>query len=124
MTCSSDKLYSFERNSFLVVALSLLHGNVNLLLRALIYFRNFPSKGIPPTPRYSFFRNLAPLPMAEFDLTVLSRRHHIRTNSVIHSLHINTLTIHNSSNRSDEGLTPEKSAFKIFMVANLRFQLS
>ena len=44
MTCSSDKLYSFERNSFLVVALSLLHGNVNLLLRALIYFRNFLGK--------------------------------------------------------------------------------
>ena len=28
------------------------------------------------------------------------------------------------SNRSDEGLTLEKSAFKLFTVANLRFQLS
>ena len=28
------------------------------------------------------------------------------------------------SNRSDEGLTLETSAFKLFTVANLRFQLS
>ena len=54
MTCSSDKLYSFERNSFLVVALSLLHGNVNLLLRALIYFRNFLGKGTPTNVAVQF----------------------------------------------------------------------
>ena len=33
-------------------------------------------------------------------------------------------TTHNSSNRSDQGLTLEKSAFLSFTVANLRFQLS
>ena len=36
----------------------------------------------------------------------------------------NPHTTQNSSNRSDEGLTLEKSAFKLFTVANLCFQLS
>ena len=39
-------------------------------------------------------------------------------------LHINPHTTHNSSNRSDEGLTLETSAFFPFTVASLRFQLS
>ena len=42
----------------------------------------------------------------------------------LHFLHINPHTTHNSSNRSDEGLTLETSAFLPFMVANLRFQPS
>ena len=39
-------------------------------------------------------------------------------------LYINLHTTHNSSNRSDEGLTLETSAFFPFTVASLRFQLS
>ena len=54
MTYSSDKLYSFERNIFLGVAVSLLHGNVNLLLRALIYFINFLGKGAPTNAAVQF----------------------------------------------------------------------
>ena len=42
----------------------------------------------------------------------------------LHCLHINPHTTHNSSNRSDEELTLETSAFTLFTVANLRFQLS
>ena len=34
-------------------------------------------------------------------------------------MHINPLTTHNSSNRFDEGLTLETSAFLLFTVANL-----
>ena len=41
----------------------------------------------------------------------------------LHFLHINPHTTHNFSNRSDEGLTLETSAFLPFKVANLRFQL-
>ena len=41
-----------------------------------------------------------------------------------HFLHTNPHTTHNSSNRSDEGLMLETSAFKLFTVANLRYQLS
>ena len=37
---------------------------------------------------------------------------------------IYTHTTHNSSDLSDEGLTLETSAFKLFTVANLRYQLS
>ena len=37
---------------------------------------------------------------------------------------INTHTTHNSSIRSDKGLTLETSALKLFAVANLRYQLS
>ena len=36
----------------------------------------------------------------------------------------NPHTTHNSSNRSDEGLTLETSAFLLLTVANLRFQPS
>ena len=39
-------------------------------------------------------------------------------------MHVNPHTTHNSSSRSDEGLTRETSAFKLFTVDNLRFQLS
>ena len=41
----------------------------------------------------------------------------------LHFLHINPHRTHNSSNRSDEGLTLETPAFLPFTVANLRFQL-
>ena len=44
--------------------------------------------------------------------------------TLLHFLHINPHTPHNSSNRSDEGLTLETSASLFFTVANLRFQLS
>ena len=54
----------------------------------------------------------------------LFSRHHISTDSVAHCLHINLHTTHNSSSRSDEGLTLKLSAFALFTVANLRFQLS
>ena len=37
---------------------------------------------------------------------------------------INTYTTHNSPNRSGEELTLETSAFKVFTVANLRYQLN
>ena len=58
----------------------------------------------------------------------LFSRHHISTKSVAplsaykhtHNPH----TTHNSSNRSDEGLTLETWAFNLFTVTNLRFQLS
>ena len=50
-----------------------------------------------------------------FNLFILFSRHHIPTFCI---------KTHNSSNRSDEGLTLEKSAFLLFAVANLRFQLS
>ena len=43
---------------------------------------------------------------------------------VLHFLQINTHTTHNTSIRSDEGLTPETSALKHFTVANLCYQLS
>ena len=43
---------------------------------------------------------------------------------LLHFLHINPHTVNNSSNRSDEGLTLETSAFKLFTVANLRYQPS
>ena len=39
-------------------------------------------------------------------------------------LEVDTHAIQNSSNRSDEGLTLETSAFKLIAVANLRYQLS
>ena len=39
-------------------------------------------------------------------------------------LEVDTHTIQNSSNRSDEGLTLETSAFKLIAVANLRYQLN
>ena len=39
-------------------------------------------------------------------------------------LEVDTHTIQNSPNRSDEGLTLETSAFKLIAVANLRYQLS
>ena len=42
----------------------------------------------------------------------------------LHFLHINTQTTHNSSNSCDERLTLETSAFKLFTVANLHYQLS
>ena len=42
----------------------------------------------------------------------------------LHFVHINTYTTHNSSNSCDEGLTLETSAFKLFTVANLHYQLS
>ena len=42
----------------------------------------------------------------------------------LHFLHINPYTTHNSSSRSDEGLTLETSAFLPYTVANLLFQLS
>ena len=48
----------------------------------------------------------------------LFSRHHIPTNSVLHCLHINPHTTHNSSNRSDEELTLETSAFTHFTAAN------
>ena len=55
-----------------------------------------------------------------------------KTKACIHFfLHLNPQFIyfflhpnHNSSNRSHEGLTLETSAFKLFTVANLRYQLS
>ena len=40
------------------------------------------------------------------------------------SITVNKHTTHNSSNRSDEGLTFETTAFELFTVANLRYQLS
>ena len=42
----------------------------------------------------------------------------------LHCLYKNPHTTHNSFNRSDELLTLETSAFTLFTVANLRFQLS
>ena len=42
----------------------------------------------------------------------------------LHFRQINTHTTHNSSNRCDEGLTLQTSAFKLFTVANLHYQLS
>ena len=42
----------------------------------------------------------------------------------LNGLDVNPHTTHNSSNRSDEGLTLETSAFLHVTVANLRFQLS
>ena len=39
-------------------------------------------------------------------------------------LYINSYSTHNSFHRSDEGLTLETSAFKLFTVANTRYQLS
>ena len=83
----------------------------------------FSAKVPPPTPRYSFFRNLTPLPKAEFNLTVLSWRHPIPTTSVAYFLHINKQAIHDSSNHSDEGLTIETLTLKLFTVVSLRYQL-
>ena len=54
----------------------------------------------------------------------LFSRHQTPTNSLLHFLHINAHNTHNSPNRSDEGQTLETSAFLLFTVANLRFQLS
>ena len=54
----------------------------------------------------------------------LFSRHRIPTDSVAHCLHINLHTTHNSSNRSDKGLTLKLSAFALFTVANLRFHFS
>ena len=45
---------------------------------------------------------------------------HLNPQFIYFFLHPN----HNSSNRSHEGLTLETSAFKLFTVANLRYQLS
>ena len=42
----------------------------------------------------------------------------------LHFLHTNSHITHNSPNHSDEGLTLETSAFKLFTVVNLRFQLN
>ena len=42
----------------------------------------------------------------------------------LHFLHINTHTTQNSFNCCDEGLTLETSAFKLYTVANLHYQLS
>ena len=82
------------------------------------------SAKIPPPTRYSFFRNLTPLPKAEFGLTIPSRIHHIPTTSVAYFLHISKHPTHNSSNHSNEGLMIETLAFKLSTVANLRYQLS
>ena len=41
----------------------------------------------------------------------------------LHFQHRSTHATHNSSNRSEKGLTLETSAFKLFTVANLRCQL-
>ena len=41
----------------------------------------------------------------------------------LHFLHVNPHKTHNSSNRSNERLTLETSAFKLFTAVNLRFQL-
>ena len=64
----------------------------------------------------------------DFDLPTslfLFSRHHIPTNNEAPlSAYIDPHTTHNSSNHSDEGLTLETSAFKLFTVANLRFQFS
>ena len=52
-------------------------------------------------------------------------RYHIPTNSAaLFSANKPTHTTHNSYNRSDEGLTLETTAFKLFTVVNLRYQLS
>ena len=54
----------------------------------------------------------------------LFSRHHIPANSLAQFLHIKTDITHNSSIRFDEGLTLETSTFKLFTVANSRYQLS
>ena len=54
----------------------------------------------------------------------LFSRHHTPTDSVAPFSTYKPHTTRNSSNRSDEGLTLETSAFLFFTVANLRFQLS
>ena len=58
-------------------------------------------------------------------LVPLLSRHHIPTNSVApFSAYKHTHTTLNSFIRSDEGLTFETRAFKLFTVANFRYQLS
>ena len=54
----------------------------------------------------------------------LFSRHHIPTNNVAPLSTYKPTHNHNSFNRSDEELTLETSAFTLFTVANLRFQLS
>ena len=54
----------------------------------------------------------------------LFSRHHTPTDSVAPFSTYKPRITRNSSNRSDEGLTLETSAFLFFTVANLRFQLS
>ena len=57
--------------------------------------------------------------------TYLLIPNHIHTNSVaLIDLYINSYSTHNSFHRSNEGLTLETSAFKLFTVANTRYQLS
>ena len=52
-------------------------------------------------------------------ISILFSSHHIPTHSVApFPAYIHTHTTHNFSNRSDEGLTLETSAFKLFTVAN------
>ena len=55
----------------------------------------------------------------------LYSRHHIYTKSVASfPAYKYTHTTHNSSIHSDEGLTLETSALKLFTVANLHYHLS
>ena len=52
-------------------------------------------------------------------ILILFSSHHIPSSSVApFPAYRHTHTTHNSSNRSDEGLTLETSAFKLFTVAN------
>ena len=63
--------------------------------------------------------------MSAFHLTnlLLFSRHHIPTNSVAPFSAYKHIT-YNFSNRSDEALMLETSAFKLFTMANLHHQLS
>ena len=51
-------------------------------------------------------------------ISILFSTHHSPTSSEAPFPAYHTHTTHNSSNRSDEGLTLETSAFKLFTVAN------
>ena len=44
--------------------------------------------------------------------------------ALLHFLHRNAHKTYNSSSRSNEGLALETSAFQLFTVANLRYQLT
>ena len=125
--------FSLNESVFLKVKYCLIHSQnitchfvkllINILpIRWLFWIRKFFACSTIVAESYNILEQKYIFQIGTLNLTVstspfhstnlfLFSHHHIPTDSVAPLLHINPHTTHNSSNRSDEGLTLETSAF-------------